>query len=413
MSNDKCLGRRLAAATLVLLAAVMTGRASATAQDIAAALKAQRADGLPISSFYSTPRPFPQLAPGTLIRSQQTDVYDLPGGVRAIRIAYLSRSAEDKPVMATAVVLIPFGPTPKGGWPVIAWAHGTAGFARDCAPSLMKDVYYGWEGLFEYPMVGYAVVATDYAGLGTEGPHQYMSIAAQARDVIYSVPAARAAVAALGRRWLVVGHSQGGAAALEVSALEHSLRDPNFLGTVSLAPPTDLYTMWHRPTPANAVVAGYLDVIALGIEAVDPSFQPREMLGKAALAGLPEVRNEACLDAAGRLFAHAPLDQLLQPHWADVPAVVHFARVNAPDTAPGYGPILLLQGTADRTIPAPLTREAAVKLCRLGDELQYQTYAGMDHDPLVYASFRDQTGWIAARFAGEPAPSNCASLSHP
>ena len=39
----------------------------------------------------------------------------------------------------------------------------------------MKDLYYGWEGLFEYPMLGYAVVATDYAGLGTEGAHQYMS----------------------------------------------------------------------------------------------------------------------------------------------------------------------------------------------------------------------------------------------
>ena len=46
------------------------------------------------------------------------------------------------------------------------------------------------------PMVraGFAVIATDYHGLGTEGPHEYINKTAQARDVIYSVPAAHAAV---------------------------------------------------------------------------------------------------------------------------------------------------------------------------------------------------------------------------
>lgn len=412
MANNRILRVSCWLAALLLLTAGVSA-AHAGAASAAAALQAQRADALPIAQLYRTPHPFPDRPPGSLVGSQSTDLYDLPGGVRAVRIAYLSRSAANKPVMATAVVLIPFGQPPSGGWPVIAWAHGTAGVARVCAPSLMKDIYYGWEGLFEYPMMGYAVVATDYAGLGTRGPHQYMSIAAQARDVIYSVPAARSAVPALGARWVVVGHSQGGAAALEVSQLEHSLRDPVYLGSVSLAPPTDLYAMWHRPIEASAVVAGYLDIIALGIQAADPSFQPRQMLGKAALAGLPAVKNEACLEAAGALFAHAPIDELLVPHWADVPAVVRFARVNSPDTTPGYGPILLLQGTADRTIPAPLTLQAAHKLCRLGDKVQYQTYAGMDHDPLVFASLKDQLRWIHARFAGEPAPSNCASQDRP
>lgn len=408
MSDGRGCMRHFGCAVLLLAAGFLAGRAGA--MDGAAALQAQRADSLPISQFYRTQHSITHLAPGSLLGSQQTDVYGLPGGVRALRIAYVSRSAEDKPVLATAVVLLPFGEPPAGGWPIIAWAHGTSGVARDCAPSLMKDVYYGWEGLLEYPMMGYAVVATDYAGLGTPGRHQYMSNAAQAHDVIYSIPAARAAVSALGARWVAVGHSQGGAAVLKVSELEHSLRDPHFLGSVSLAPPTDLYTMWHQHTDSNGAVAGYLDIIALGIQAADPTFRPEEMLGKAALAGLPEVRNEACVDAAGALFAHAPMNQLLKPGWADVPAVVRFARLNTPETVPAYGPILLLQGTADHTIPASLTQQAAVKLCRLGDTLQYQTYAGMDHDPLVFASFRDQVKWIAARFAGKPAPTNCASV---
>jgi len=371
------------------------------------ALSTQRANALPLTPLYQVTRPRADARPGTLLGSEKADQYQLPGGVSAVRIVYVSRSAEDKPVATSAVVLVPFGHAPPGGWPVIAWAHGTAGVARNCAPSLMKDLYYGWEGLFGYAMLGYAVVATDYAGLGTEGPHQYMSLAAQAHDVINSIPAARAAVPELGPKWVAVGHSQGGAAVLKVSELEHDLRDGGFLGSVSLAPPTDLNTMWHGHAVPIGAAGGYLDIIALGIKAQDASFDPARMLGPGALAKLPAVANEACLDAAAALLADTPAASLLQPHWADDPAVVRFARANLPDQSPAYGPILLLQGTADRTIPEPLTREAAAHLCKLGDVVRYQTYEGMDHDPLVDASFRDQIGWIAARFGGQPAHGNC------
>jgi len=378
----------------------------ANADNIGPVLRAQRENALPLSEFYQTPQPMPKAGPGNLVRSEATDIYHLPGGVTAKRIAYMSLSAEHRPVMTTAVILIPFGQPPAHGWPVIAWAHGTSGFARLCAPSLMKDIYYGWQGLFEYPMMGYAVVATDYAGLGTEGRHQYMSLAAQAMDVIFSVPAARAAVPTLGERWVAVGHSQGGSAVLEVSELEYERRDPGFLGVVSLAPPTDLATMWHRPGGRGAT--GYIDVIALGIQAVDPDFNVKDILVGPALAQLPRVEHEACLDAAQELIEAQPAGPLLQPNWADVPAVARFAATNRPDQVRGFGPILLLQGTADRVIPEPLTRQAAVNLCKLGDRVQYQTYEGIDHDPVVYASLRDQLAWIGERFDGRAAPTNCA-----
>lgn len=78
--------------------------------------------------------------------------------------------------MATSgVVLVPAGAPPAGDWPVIAWAHGTSGVARMYAPSLMKDLTYGEEGLLPMVRAGFAVVATDYHGLGTEGPHEYLS----------------------------------------------------------------------------------------------------------------------------------------------------------------------------------------------------------------------------------------------
>lgn len=414
MSNDRAWLRTVlgiaAVLSMLILPSTEVASASATETRLSLALARQRADALPMTSFYRFPGPVPSGQPGTLLRSQMANVYRLPSGVRAVRMAYLSRTASDKPVIASAVILIPFGRPPSGGWPVIAWAHGTSGVARNCAPSLMRDLYYGWMGLFEYPMLGYAVVATDYAGLGTRSPHQYMSIAAQAHDVIYSIPAARTAVPALGRRWVAVGHSQGGSAVLKVAELESRLRDPGFLGTVSLAPPSDLYVMWHKYTNANPSVAGYLDIIALGIQAADPTFDPRQMLGEAALVELPEISQNACLEAAGRLFGHAKPSAFLRPHWADLPAVVHFAKANRPYLVAANRPILLLQGTDDHTIPPPVTHHAAVKLCKLGDRLQYQTFTGMNHIQLMDASFRDQMNWIAGRFAGRPAPTNCDAV---
>jgi hypothetical protein len=49
------------------------------------------------------------------------------------------------------------------------------------------------------------------------------------------------------------------------------------------------------------------------------------------------------------------------------------------------------------------------RLCSSGGRVQRNVYPGLGHDPLVYGSLRDQLDWIAARFAGEPAPSNCST----
>lgn len=70
-------------------------------------------------------------------------------------------------VLASGVVIVPYGNPPAGGWPIVVWAHGTSGVGRPFAPSLMKHLYYHWEGLLQWPLLGHAVVAPDYAGLGT------------------------------------------------------------------------------------------------------------------------------------------------------------------------------------------------------------------------------------------------------
>jgi hypothetical protein len=172
--------------------------------------------------------------PGELIRSEEFDDYAFAPEVSAVRILYYSQSAMGEDVAASGVVLIPSARPPAGGWPVIAWAHDFSGAARQCAPSLMRSLYYG-PFLSMYVNLGYAVVATDYAGLGTDFRNALMDMRSNATDVIYSIPAAHAAVPQLGAKWVAMGESQGGLAVVGVAELEGEIRDANYLGSIAVS----------------------------------------------------------------------------------------------------------------------------------------------------------------------------------
>ena len=118
-----------------------------------------------------------------------------------------------------AVVLIPAGDAPEGGWPVIGWGHGTVGVADACAPSATEnlsgyDIY-----LNSWLAAGFAIVAPDYEGLGTEGGHPYLHLDSEGRSINYAVAAATEAFPELSTNYALLGHSQGGHAVLGAASL--------------------------------------------------------------------------------------------------------------------------------------------------------------------------------------------------
>lgn len=146
----------------------------APSRQVGKELDAERA--LPMTPFYTSEGLKTEAEPGTLIRSEPATDYALPPGVTATRILYHTRTANKGDVITSGVVLVPYGQPPPGGCPLLAWSHGSSGVARNCAPSLMKSLFYNWEGLYEYVLMGYAVVATHYVGLGAEGRHAYLDM---------------------------------------------------------------------------------------------------------------------------------------------------------------------------------------------------------------------------------------------
>jgi hypothetical protein len=138
--------------------------------------------------FYETAANFSGSKPGDLLKLQPLDpaALQINAGTTVYRIQYTSRDLDGSPVPATGFIALPYAPAKQNSstYPVVAYAHGTSGIYRGCAPSNSPNLYdyNSWQLLIER---GYAVVATDYAGLGNSYTlHKYISYPAQVNDII-------------------------------------------------------------------------------------------------------------------------------------------------------------------------------------------------------------------------------------
>jgi len=167
-----------------------------------------------------------------------------PLGATATKVLYLSSDwRTNSPNVVSGVVYAPPGRAPRGGRPIIAWAHGTSGVASGCAPSLVAAPAPATQpGFGSFLRRGWVVVATDYPGLGTRGPHPYLNGISEGRAVLDSVRAARQVDGVnASRRVVVWGHSQGGQSALFAGQLANSYSpDLNLLGVAAAAPAVEL-----------------------------------------------------------------------------------------------------------------------------------------------------------------------------
>jgi len=390
----------LAATCLIATTQLETG--SAVAQTQAPPIKPEIHRTLPLTSFYDTPNPLPAGKPAELIRSQPFEGYALPPGVSAVRILYHSRSATAEDVAASGVVLFPEEETPPaGGWPIIAWAHGSRGVARQCAPSLMRDLDSG-SFLSMYVGLGYAVVATDYTGLGTKFRNAFSDMQSNATDVMNSIPAARAAVPQLSHRWVALGTSEGSMAVAALAELENEIRDANYLGGIAISgivETTDSYQPLAQG-PSDDTPA----FLAYGIKTVYPQFQPGDMLTEKALALYHQVE-ETCSKADNGPKVSAA--EMLKPHWHDNQYVKQYFARNTLGHKPAYAPLLVISGETDPALPIPMTAEVIARMCKQGDRIQFEQYPDPTPGLLAGNSVMAQITWIRARFAGALAPANC------
>jgi alpha-beta hydrolase superfamily lysophospholipase len=308
---------------------------------------------------------------------------------RADRITYHSRSLSGADIVVSGVLLTPRGRAPRGGWPVVSFAHGSSGIADRCAPSTAPnkagqvDLYGYGAFVAELVKAGYAIAATDYEGLGTPGAHPYIVADSEARSVIDAARASIQADSHLSNKVFFVGHSQGGQAAIAAGELVSTWgRGLDFRGTVGLAPVTnvgDAYG-WGSPGPGDR---GFYLLALRGLETVHPTLRYDQYLGSQALKLLPKVDSE-CTAQIWTDFSTDFGDKLSDYQFTpqNLGAALRLQDWLQEQSVPRRrtaGPMLLLQGDRDSSIKIPVTAQAVRNAGASGARAEFRVYPGKDH----------------------------------
>lgn len=350
-----------------------------------------------VDAFYEVPDPLPAGAPGDLIRVQ--DVKKDADTV-TLRIMYHSIDATGDDRATTGIVTYPTAPAPQDGWPVIAWAHGTVGLAAPCAPSRLGGAApdFGIEGVR---------VATDYIGLGPVGErHGYLIGDAEGHSVIDAVRAAqRLPDAHASPRWVAVGHSQGGHAALFTHQLGQSYApELDLLGTVAIAPAAEVRRTFG---PADDIVPRMVGIMMLyGAEAEYPDIHADDYVG-AEVKAKASIIDTGCSDQiiaelAGipkaTFYAHDPL--------TTEPAKSMLAK-NDPGQVRVDAPLFIVYGTADWYVVPDRAKALFERECGIDQVTAIHEVPGADHGTVVSQGAAAITTWLQDRVDGLPAPNDC------
>lgn len=411
--------RSILALTVALAAAVLYGCAASSLTVRGSMPTGPLAGDRVQSPFYAPPDSLPD-RPGVMLRSEPIAAQpEIAAAGAQQRILYTSTDARwnSGVIPVSGTLYLPKGQPPAGGWPLVAWAHGTLGVADVCAPSWVghkpRDATY----INRWLEQGFAVVATDYQGLGGPGPHPYLFWEAEGRSVLDAVRVALAAhPGQIANELVITGQSQGSASSLGASRIaptyapELKLRAtiatgllPSFpQGPIKLPDQLAGPGVTTRYTMLRLVGGALRDETQSADSLVTEKARPLLAMARETCGdGIRAYERQNGIDMSNAFTVDpAHLTQLMHPS-------VEMSLVRMP------APLFLGTGLADRTI-APRHQHAAVAaLCAAGNPLVWKTYPGITHNGGVNAAFDDELRFVRSALANQPTASDCGHLVAP
>ncbi|MDJ1114300.1 lipase family protein [Microbacterium dauci] len=365
-----------------------------------------------VDEFYAAPRDMPD-EPGRLIRAEPF-TGGIPATANAWRILYTTTGVDGEVREASGIVAVP--KDGDGQWPVIDWNHGTTGYAQHCAPSLQPRGM--WSGaMYILPTLireGWAVVSTDYIGLGTEGPHPYLIGPPSAYASLDAVRAAKELEDAdLGARTVVWGHSQGGGAALWTGALAREYAPDVWVqGVAALAPASDPATLVQNisSVTGGSIFASYAFA---SFSDIYPEIEYRDYVRPGAETSLRQMSERCLSDPAIIVSVAAALGMSTDPRlFSTSPATGDLGVRLRENTAPMLqtAPLLVGQGGSDSVISAGSQADFVDRMCAAGQDVDFRIYDGYEHAGVVERPsplLTELVEWTRDRFAGVPAAEGC------
>lgn len=324
----------------------------------------------------------------------------------SVIMTYKMKGISGNEVQATALVFTPKTAAPAGGWPIVAWAHGTTGVADACAPSrnVINPVIQSM--IAKLLAAGYVVVAPDYEGLGEPSGqelHPFLNVKSEGYSIIDAVVATRNWLGnKTSSKWMAVGHSQGGQAAL--GAAQYATRaNLDYKGTVAVAPASHLglilsageLSVANATTAAKIPVYASLDtftaLITAGLRNTNPSLQYNQIF-KSPTDQIAQKAETVCYDVLGNQFGVAMGQYAAMnggsltgyPRTVDgflgLPLVKTFLdKDSEPLSVQVKTPITIYQGATDTTVPIAATNALDATAKALGTQVNYITNPTWDH----------------------------------
>ncbi|MCP3097385.1 alpha/beta fold hydrolase [Myxococcus sp. K15C18031901] len=375
-------------------------------------------DSMP--AFYRAPMPIPGTEPGHVIRHEPlTGFAALEDAASNERVLYRSNAvAGDRPIAVSGIIALPKGRPPSGGWPIVSWAHGTVGVADACSPS--RDVLGAAAHVFNQAphrllnlllRNGYAVAMTDYEGLGTEGRHPFLLGDSEARGVLDIVRAARNLYPdVLSPRFAIVGHSQGGQAALFAGARAAERLAGSGLeavGVIAYAPASDILGLFRLAMAQSQPFEGaaFIPLYFTGAAEGDPEHVRLDALLKDARAR--ELYSQ--VDTRCRVELSQPdswggidVKETVLAEGADTHALEAQLATMHPGTLTIPIPIRLVQGRLDTRVEPLQTLRVHAQLTQRGATIDYIGCPFADHFGVMGDDLPGTLGWLRQRFTGQP-----------
>ncbi|MEU7555209.1 lipase family protein [Streptomyces sp. NPDC044571] len=350
--------------------------------------------------------------PGDLVAVAPSAFHPLPGqptATKAWKIHYRSTTADGAPNVVSGTVIVPQdGRT--GPRPLVTYAVGTVGMGDSCAPSNNLPHGTAMEAnlIQQLTLRGWAVVVTDYEGLGTPGVHTY-TVGPSAGHAM--LDAARAATR-LPEAGLpadtpvgIMGYSQGGQAGSWAAELQGSYApELKVKGTATGGVPADL--MEVADFNNGSYGSGLIFMAAAGQDAAFPELKLDSYLnpaGKALVGGMREgcVAIDAIAGSFKRISDLTTRNPLDQPDWQ---ARLNQSRLGR--TAPA-APVLQYHALGDELIPYAVGRQLRSEWCAKGANVEWDTIWVGEHVSGVITHSLAVGNWLADRFAGRATHANC------
>jgi Secretory lipase. len=354
--------------------------------------------------MFSASSPLLMAAEKTGSTTELTKDLGLNEAAKQYRFHYPSVSGVDgkTPREDSAAVFIPFGPTPAGGWPIVVWAHGTVGVANHCAPSLNTRTDRDKQYLNTWLSLGYAVVAPDYAGLGSSGLHHYLDARGEAWSILDGVRAAMKSYP-LRNELILVGQSQGAHAAFATAgyqpqyAPELNIRATVLTGTpyfdkdttaADILPPAGSTTQMQGDPKIP-----YIFYIYLSAADINPDLKPANFFQQNALPYLEKAQSQ-CINPLTLETMNAKLNaaNTLKPEIESLLSS-SIGTMLYPTLKINH-PVFIGIGGADINVPTAMQKRFADAVKKAGTPAEVHIYDGLDHSGTVNPSLRDSVPFI-------------------